>query len=44
MTPTFRKIDQKTCKGIISALHFTTYVIFFPKLRYFESRNYIQIG
>ena len=32
MTPTFRKIDQKTCKEIISALHFTTYVIFFPKL------------
>ena len=36
---------QKTFKGIISSLHFTTFVNILPKLRYFEGRNSnIQIG
>ena len=41
---TFDKIDQKTIKGLISGLHFTTFVNILPKLRYFEGRNYIQGG
>ena len=28
----------------MSGLHFTTFVNILPKLRYFEGRNYIQIG
>ena len=40
----FHKIDQKTFKGIIWGLHLTTFVNILPKLRYFEDRNYIQIG
>ena len=36
MTPTFHKIDRKKFKGIISGLHFTTFVNILPKLRYFE--------
>ena len=40
----FHKIDQKTFKGIISSLHFTTLVNILPKLRYFVGRIYIQIG
>ena len=36
------KIDRKTFKGIISGLHFTTFVNILPKLRYFQGRNYIQ--
>ena len=44
LTLTFHKIDQKTCKCIISGLHFTTFVNIYLKLRYFEGRNYIQIG
>ena len=40
MTASFHKIDQKTFKGIISGLHFTTFVNILPKLRYFEGRNY----
>ena len=31
-------------KRIISGLYFTTFVTILPKLRYFEGRNYIQIG
>ena len=42
MTPTFHKIDWKTLKGIISGFYLTTFVNIFPKLRYFEGRNYIQ--
>ena len=42
--PIFHKIDPKTFKGIISGLHVTTFVTILPKLRYFEGRNYIQIG
>ena len=38
----FHKIDQKTFKGIISSLHFTTLVNILPK--YFVGRIYIQIG
>ena len=38
------KIDQKIFKGIILGLHLTTFVNILPKLRYFESRNDIQIG
>ena len=44
LTPTFHKIDKKTFKGIISCLHFTTFVNILPKLRYFVGRNYIQIS
>ena len=44
LTASFHKIDQKTFKGIISGLHFTTFVNILPKLRHFEGRNYIQIG
>ena len=44
MTASFCKTDQKTFKGIISGLHFTTFVNILPKLRYFEGRNDIQIG
>ena len=40
----FHAIDQKRFKGIISGLHFTTFVNILPKLRYFEGRNDIQIG
>ena len=35
---------QKTFKGIISSLHFTTLINILPKLRYFVGRIYIQIG
>ena len=44
MAASFHKIDQKTFKGIISGLHFTTFVNILPKLRYFEGKNDIQIG
>ena len=44
MTAALHKIDQKTSKSVISGLHFTTFVNIFPKLRYFEGRNVIQIG
>ena len=44
MAASFHKIDQKTFKGIISGLHFTTFVNILPKLRYFEGRNDMQIG
>ena len=44
LTPTFYKIDRKIFKDIISGLHFTTFVNTLPKLRYFEGRNYTQIG
>ena len=40
----FHKIGQKTFKGIISSLHFTTFVNVLPKLRYFVVRIYTQIG
>ena len=40
----FHKIDQKTFKGIILSLHFTTLVNILPKLRYFVGRIYIKIG
>ena len=40
----FKKIDRKTFKGIISDLHFTTFVDILPKLRYFKGRNHIQIS
>ena len=43
-TASFHKIDQKIFKGIISGLHLTTFVNILPKFRYFEGRNYIQIG
>ena len=43
VTPTFHKIDWKTFKDI-SGLHFTIFVNIIPKLRYFEGRNYMQIG
>ena len=43
-TTSFHKIDQKIFKGIMSGLHLTTFVNNLPKLRYFEGRNYIQIG
>ena len=42
--PLFKKLNRKTFKGIISGLHLTTFVNILPKLRYFEGRNYIQIG
>ena len=42
LTSIFHKIDQKTFKGIISSLHFTTLVNILPK--YFVGRIYIQIG
>ena len=44
LTASFHKIDQKTFKDIISVLHLTTFVNILPKLRYFEGRNFIQIG
>ena len=44
LTASFHKIDLKTFKGIISALHLTTFVHILPKLKHFEGRNYIQIG
>ena len=44
MTPTFHKIGQKTFKGIMPGLHFTTFVNIFPTLRYFVDRNYVQIS
>ena len=44
MTASFHKIDQKTYKGIISSLHFSTFLNILPKLRYFEGKNNIQIG
>ena len=45
LTLTFHKIDQKTFKGIVSGLHFTTYVNTLPILRYFVSRrNPIKIS
>ena len=43
MTASFHKIDQKTFKGIISGLHFSTFLNILPKLRYFEGKNDIQI-
>ena len=42
--PLFIKLTRKHFKGIISGLHFTTFVNILPKLKYFEGRNYIQIG
>ena len=39
----FHKIDQKTFKGIVSGLYFTTLVNILPKLRYFVGRICIQI-
>ena len=36
--------DRKTFKGILSGLHFTTFVNILPKLRYFEGINYIQLN
>ena len=44
MTASFHKIEQKTFIGIISGLHFTTFVKIIQKLKYFEGRNYIQFG
>ena len=44
LTSILHKIDQKSFKGIISSLHFTTLVNILPKLRYFVGRIYIQIG
>ena len=44
LTSIFHKIDQKTFKGIISSLHFTTSVNILPKSRYFVGRIYIQVG
>ena len=44
LTASLHKIDQKTFKSVISGLHFTTFVNILPKLRYFASRNDIQIG
>ena len=44
LTVSLHKIDQKTFKSVILGLHFTTFVNFLPKLRYFEGRNDIQIG
>ena len=41
LTPAFQKIDKKTFKGIISSLHFTTFVNILPKLRYFVGRSHI---
>ena len=41
---TFHKLDRKTFKVIVSGWHFTTFVNIFPKLRYFEGRNYLTIG
>ena len=43
LTASFHKNDQKTFQGI-SGLHLTTFVNILPKLRYYEGRNYIQIG
>ena len=43
-TASFHKIDQKIFKGIMSGLHFTSFLNILPKSRYFEVRNYIQIG
>ena len=40
LVATFHKIDKKI-KGIISSLHFTTFINILPKLRYFVGRNYI---
>ena len=44
LTASFHKLDQKTFREIMSGWHFTTFINILPKLRYFESRNYIQIG
>ena len=44
MTPTFHRTDQKTFKGLLSGLHFTTFVNTLQKLRHFEGGNDIQIG
>ena len=41
-TASFHKIDQKIFKGIISGLHFTSFLNILPKSSYFEGRNYIQ--
>ena len=43
-TYSFHKIDQKTFKGIMSGLYFTTFVNILPELINFEGRNYMQIG
>ena len=43
-TTSFHKIDQKIFKGIMPGLHFTSFLNILPKSRYFEVRNYIQIG
>ena len=40
----FHKTDQKTFESIVSGLHFNTFVNILPKLRYFEGKNYTQIG
>ena len=37
-------VVMQVCKAIISGLHFTTSVNVLPKLKYFEGRDYIQIG
>ena len=44
LTLTFHKIGKETFKGIMSSLHFTTFVNILPKLRYFVGRNHIQAG
>ena len=44
ITDIFYKIDQKTFKGIIPKVHFTTLVNILPKLRYFVGRIYLIIG
>ena len=36
LTLIFHKIDKKTFKGILSGLHFTTFLNILPKLRYFR--------
>ena len=43
MYVTCHKIDQKTFKGIISDLHFTSFVSILLKLRYLVGRNYKQV-
>ena len=43
MAASFHKIDQKTFKGIMSGLHFTTFVNILPKLRYYEARNLYKL-
>ena len=46
LTHTFDQINKKKkhLKGILSVVHFNTFLNILPTLRYFEGRNYIQIG